>query len=51
MHRLESINAYLSCSSHNHLHGPVAFAICRECGRVDELVGDLLTRHLKANAK
>lgn len=51
IHRLESINAYLTCSSHNHRHGPVAFAICRECGRVEELAGSALTRLLKANAK
>ena len=51
VHRLESINAYLSCSNHTHLHDPVVFAICRECGHVDELVGGALTRHLKANAK
>ena len=51
IHRLESINAYLTCSSHNHHHGPVAFTICRECGRVEELAGSALTRHLKANAK
>jgi Fur family transcriptional regulator, zinc uptake regulator len=51
IHRQESVNAYLTCNSHNHHHGPVAFAICRECGRVEELAGSALTRHLKANAK
>lgn len=51
VHRLESINAYLSCSKHEHVHGPVVFAICRECGHVDELAVDALTKHLKANAK
>src|SRR5271169_2999821 len=51
VHRLESTNAYLSCSNHKHHHGPVAFAICRECGHVDELVGGTLTKQLEANAK
>src|ERR1035441_9702410 len=51
VHRLESINAYMVCSKHKHVHGPVVFAICRECGHVDELAGDALTKHLKANAK
>ena len=51
VHRLESTNAYLSCSNHKHHHGPVAFAICRECGHVDELVGGALTKQLEANAK
>ena len=51
VHRLESINAYVVCSKHRHVHGPVVFAICRECGQVDELVGDTLARHLTTNAK
>jgi Fur family zinc uptake transcriptional regulator len=51
VHRLESINAYLSCSNQKHDHGPVVFAICRECGHVDEMVGGTLTQNLKANAK
>ena len=51
IHRLESINAFLACNSHNHHHGPVAFTICRECGRVEELGGSALTRYLEANAK
>ena len=51
VHRLESINAYLSCSNHRHHHGPAAFAICRECGHVEELVGGALTKQLEANAK
>ena len=50
VHRLESINAYLSCSNPKHHHGPVAFTICRECGHVDELVG-ALTKQLETNAK
>jgi Fur family zinc uptake transcriptional regulator len=51
VHRLESINAYLSYSNQKHHHGPVVFAICRECGHVDEMVGGTLTQNLKANAK
>lgn len=51
VHRLESINAYVSCSKHKHHNGPVAFAICRECGHVDELAGGALTKQLTANAK
>jgi Fur family transcriptional regulator, zinc uptake regulator len=51
VHRLESINAYVVCSKLKHHHGPVAFAICRECGHVEELVGDTLTKQLETNAK
>jgi Fur family zinc uptake transcriptional regulator len=50
VHRLESINAYLSCSNNKHHQGPMAFAICRGCGHVDEFVGGALTKQLKANA-
>ncbi|RUT30288.1 transcriptional repressor [Arsenicitalea aurantiaca] len=39
VHRLESLNAFVACA-HGHSHdadaGPVAFAICEDCGRVDE---------------
>jgi Fur family zinc uptake transcriptional regulator len=51
VHRLESINAYVSCNKHKHHHGPVAFAICQECGHVEELAGGVLARDLRANAK
>jgi Fur family transcriptional regulator, zinc uptake regulator len=51
VHRLESINAYLSCSGHKHDHSPVIFAICRDCGHVDELAENALAKHLKVDAK
>ena len=51
VHRLESMNACLCCSNHQHHHGLRAFAICRKCSHVDELVGDVLTKQLEANAK
>src|SRR5665213_429917 len=51
VHRLESINAYLSCSGHKHSHGSVVFAICRDCGHVDELAGNASAKHLKADAR
>lgn len=51
VHRLESINAYVSCSGHKHDHGPVVFAICRGCGHVDELSGNALAKRLRADAK
>ena len=37
VHRLESLNAYVACSDLPHLHGSSVFAICRDCGHVDEL--------------
>ena len=35
-HRIESLNAYVACREPGH-PGPVALAICRECGRATEL--------------
>ena len=44
-HRLESLNAWVVCS-HRHRPGGVAvFAICRDCGDVDEFQdGEVLER-------
>lgn len=40
VHRIESLNAYVACQSHDcdddHAHG-VRFAICTACGMVQEL--------------
>ena len=36
-HRLESINAFVACSDARcHRTGTIAFAICDNCGKVDE---------------
>lgn len=54
IHRLESLNAYVACSrDHAHGEGPVAFAICRSCGHVDELEarGALETLHVAAGTR
>src|SRR5919204_1667540 len=37
VHRLESINAYVTCRDCKPHQGPNVFAICGDCGRVDEL--------------
>ncbi|MBX2834872.1 MAG: transcriptional repressor [Micavibrio sp.] len=36
IHRIESLNAYVSCSE-NHKHHGSQFMICKSCGRVDEI--------------
>jgi Fur family transcriptional regulator, zinc uptake regulator len=50
VHRLESINAYVACSEHQHTHGPTVFAICRDCGHVDELAEADVIARLQADA-
>jgi len=50
VHRLDSINAYLICDHHDHHdhHEEVAFAICENCGNVDEIPVPKLDASLKA---
>lgn len=48
VHRLESINAFIACS-HPACdgHKALAFMICDECGRVDEITDHSLANRLK----
>lgn len=36
-HRVESINAYVACAHSHHGDGAVIFAICDQCGMVEEI--------------
>jgi Fur family zinc uptake transcriptional regulator len=47
VHRLESVNAYVSCAHPPGCdHGVTAFAICDGCGHVDEFIDDQLGHRL-----
>lgn len=47
-HRLESLNAFVACASSDcNCSGISAFAICSECGRVDEFTDSVLHRQLE----
>jgi Fur family zinc uptake transcriptional regulator len=52
-HRLESLNAYVTCK-HPHHHEMAAFAICEACGSVkeftDSMIGERLAHWSDANA-
>jgi Fur family zinc uptake transcriptional regulator len=50
VHRLESLNAYVACRAPSHLHGSSVFAICRECGHVDELAEFDVVQRLHSDA-
>jgi Fur family zinc uptake transcriptional regulator len=50
IHRVESLGAYVICERARHHHGPTAFAICRDCGRVEELPGFEVVRRLRRSA-
>lgn len=48
-HRLESLNAFVACADvHCHRQGPIAFAICESCGRVDEFADPVIERRFGA---
>jgi Fur family transcriptional regulator, zinc uptake regulator len=50
IHRLESLNAYVVCSDQPHPRGTSVFAICRDCGHVDELAEADVVQRLQADA-
>ncbi|RMX08234.1 transcriptional repressor [Corticibacter populi] len=55
VHRLETLNAYVTCTHPNECrHGMTAFAICDNCGHIDEFVdidlGRCLGHWMKNNA-
>lgn len=49
-HRLESLNAFVCCAdagAHSGDAGTTAFAICSQCGRVDEFADPEVTERLR----
>lgn len=50
VHRLESINAYVACTDAHHAHGTAVFAICNDCGHVDEINETGTLKRLAAKA-
>lgn len=45
VHRIESMNAYIPCS-HSHHDEAAAFAVCEECGRVEEFCQPLMSEKI-----
>jgi Fur family zinc uptake transcriptional regulator len=49
VHRLETLNAFVACAHPNcHAHGMSAFAICEDCGQVDEFSDEGVRERLGA---
>jgi len=49
IHRIETLNAFVACARpHCHDHGLVAFAICADCGQVDEFSDTMVRERLGA---
>ncbi len=48
VHRLESISSFVACAHpHEHEHGIMAFAICDNCGQVDEFSDEVVENRLR----
>lgn len=52
VHRLESLSAFVACAhpdgdAHDHPHALIAFAICAECGQVDEFPDEVIAKRLR----
>jgi Fur family zinc uptake transcriptional regulator len=51
-HRLESLNAFVACAdAHCHRKGLIAFAICEDCGQVDEFSDAVIEERLGSWAR
>jgi len=51
-HRLESLNAFVACAdAHCHRKGLIAFAICENCGHVNEFADEVIEERLSAWTK
>jgi Fur family zinc uptake transcriptional regulator len=51
-HRVESRNAYVACSAPHHRHDTAIFAICGDCGHIDEMhEGDVVQSLTKKLSK
>lgn len=56
VHRLESLNSFVACAHpHDHVHGQrhglIAFAICDNCGQVDEFLDSAVENRLTGWAR
>jgi Fur family zinc uptake transcriptional regulator len=49
-HRLESISAYVACADPEHQHDSAVFAICNQCGKIEELLAATIIKRLHARA-
>ena len=52
VHRVETLNSFVVCTyPHDHRHGLTVFAICDQCGHVDEFADQAIERRLKGWSK
>jgi Fur family zinc uptake transcriptional regulator len=49
VHRIESLNAFIACTQHEHEHEG-QFLICSECGKTEELADESVSEMLREKA-
>jgi Fur family zinc uptake transcriptional regulator len=47
VHRIETLGAFVACHEHESDHSHAQFAVCRECGSVEEIHDAQLTASIK----
>lgn len=50
VHRIESLGAFVACHEHGGDHGHAQFAVCRECGSVEEIHDAQLAKSIRSIA-
>ena len=50
VHRIESLNAFIACTQHEHEHEG-QFLICSDCGKTQELVDESVSEMLREKAE
>jgi Fur family zinc uptake transcriptional regulator len=51
IHKIERLNAFISCVDTNHAHHAAQFLICRQCGKVAEIEDHSVAQALKRAAE
>jgi Fur family zinc uptake transcriptional regulator len=49
VHRIESLNAFIACTQHEHAHEG-QFLICSDCGKTEELADESVSEMLREKA-
>ncbi len=51
VHRIETLGAFIACDKHENDHSHAQFAVCRECGEVQEIHDEKLSTSIASLAR